>query len=115
MEQDGRSVSLDRAKTIQRTLGRDIRNSLAAEDPKIAAQSHLIGQPVGWLAPDGRSVAALRICISARHVTECWSAGGETARRNLHRVLDRVTTVIEKLDAPLYRQDPPLQEFSHAH
>jgi hypothetical protein len=114
MEQDGRSVSLDRAKTIQRTLAGDIRNSLAAEDPEIAAQSHLIGQPVGWLAPDGRSVAALRICVSARHVTECWSADGETARRNLHRVLDHVTAVIEKLDTQLHHKDSRLQELSHA-
>jgi hypothetical protein len=115
IEQDGRSVSLDRAKAAQRALAGDIRNSMAAEDPDIAAQSCLIGQPVDWLAPDGRSVAALRTCISARHVTECWSAGGETARRNLHRVLDRVTTVIEKLDAPSYHHDSRPQEFSHAH
>jgi hypothetical protein len=32
----------------------------------------------------------------------------------LHRVLDRVTAVIEKLDAQLYRQDHRLQELSHA-
>jgi hypothetical protein len=114
IEQDGRSVSLDRAKAAQRALAADIQDGTAADDPAIAAQSCLIGQPVGRLAPDGRSVAALRICISARHVTECWSACGETARRNLHRVLDRVTTVIEKLDAPLYRHDSRLQELSHA-
>lgn len=120
IEQDGRSLSPDCAKAVQHALAGKICGSMVAADLEIAAQSYLIGQPVGWLAPDGQSVAALRICISARHVTECWSAGGETAHRNLHRVLDRVTTVIETLDARLYPKNPNLkntwlQELSHAH
>jgi hypothetical protein len=115
IEQDGRSLSPDRVKAVQQVLAGDIRDSMFGADPEIAAQSYLLGQPVGWLTPDGQSVAALRVCISARHVTECWSASSETAGRNLHRVLDRVTTVIEKLDARLYFNHSRLQELSHAH
>jgi len=69
---------------------------------------------VGWRLADGSCVAALRICIGARHVTECWSADATTARGNLRSVLDRAATVIRKLDALLYSHDHHLQEPSHA-
>jgi hypothetical protein len=115
IDQNGRVASPDRARAIQGVLARDIRNALIADDPESAAQSYLIGQPVGWSLPDGTSAAALRLCISARHVTECWSAGARTARRNLRRTLDRVAIVIEKLDSQLHCQTPRSQELSHAH
>jgi hypothetical protein len=115
LEQHGRAVSLDRCRAIYRTLADDIRGSLATDAPEIAAQSYLVGQPVGWQLADGRPVAALRICIGARHVTECWTANAETARRNLDGVLGRVAIVIKKLNAQLYYQDPRRQELSHAH
>jgi hypothetical protein len=102
LEQHGRAVSLDRCRAIYRTLADDIRGSLATDAPEIAAQSYLVGQPVGWQLADGRPVAALRICIGARHVTECWTANAETARRNLDGVLGRVAIVIKKLNAQLY-------------
>jgi hypothetical protein len=115
LEQHGRAVSLDRCRAIYRTLADDIRDSLTTDAPEIAAQSYLVGQPVGWQLADGRPVAALRICIGARHVTECWTANAETARRNLHGVLGRVAIVIKKLNVQLYYQDPRRQELSHAH
>jgi hypothetical protein len=115
LEQHGRAVSLDRCRAIYRTLADDIRDSLTTDAPEIAAQSYLVGQPVGWQLADGRPVAALRICIGARHVTECWTANAETARRNLHGVLGRVAIVIKKLNVQLYYQDPRHQELSHAH
>ena len=114
LEQHGRSLSLDRCRAIHRALAGDIRDGLITDEPEIAAQSYLLGQPVGWHLADGSSIAALRICIGARHVTECWSASAETARCNLRRVLGRVAIVIHKLDAQLFRHDPRLQEHSHA-
>jgi hypothetical protein len=115
LQQHGRAVSLDRCRAIYRTLACDIRDGLTTDEPEIAAQSYLVGQPVGWQLAGGRPVAALRICIGARHVTECWTDNPETARRNLHEVLDRVAIVVEKLNAQLYYQDPRRQELSHAH
>jgi hypothetical protein len=114
LEQYGRSLSLDRCRAIHRALAGDIRDSVTTDEPEIAAQSYLVGQPVGWQLADGNSVAALRICIGARHVTECWSASAETARRNLRRVLGRAAIVIRKLDAQLHCHDPRLQEHTHA-
>lgn len=114
LEDDGRMLSLDRCKAIQRTLAVDIRNNLKIDEPERAAQSYLIGQPVGWHLVDGSSVAALRISNAARHVTECWSTNPDIAGGNLSRVLRRVATVIEKLDAQLYCHDPRGQELSHA-
>jgi hypothetical protein len=82
--------------------------------PETTAHSYLIGQPVGWLSSDASSVATLRVCIGARHVTECWSANTETARRNLRQMLDRVETMIRKLDSQVHCLDPQRQELSHA-
>jgi hypothetical protein len=112
LAQHGRTVSLDRCRAIHTALARDIRDSLTADQPETAAQSYLVGQPVGWHLADGSSVAALRLCIGARHVSECWSANADTARGNLRDALDRVATVIRKLDAQL--NDSRRQEPSHA-
>jgi hypothetical protein len=114
LEQHGRAVSLDRCRAIHRALAGHIRGSLTTDQPEAAAQSYLVGQPVGWHLADGSSIAALRLCIGARHVTECWSADAKTARSNLRGALDRVATVIRKLDAQLCGHDPRLQEPSHA-
>ena len=115
LEPHGRAVSLERARAVYRRLADDIRDSLVTDAPDIVAQSYLVGQPVGWQLADGSFVAALRICIGARHVTECWSADAATAHRNLHAVLGRVAMLIRKLDAQLDRQDTQRQELSHAH
>jgi hypothetical protein len=114
LQQEGRAVSLDRCKAIHNALARDIRDGLTADDPDTAAQSYLVGQPVGWRLADGSSIAALRLCIGARHVSECWSADAKVARGNLYRALDRVATVIRKLDAQLRCHDSRRQEPSHA-
>jgi hypothetical protein len=114
LEQSGRAVSLDCCRAIHCALAGEIRNSLTTDEPEIAAQSYLIGQPVGWHLADGSSVAALRICIGARHVTECWSASAENARGNLRSVLDRVAIVIKKLSDEVCRGDPRPQEHTRA-
>jgi hypothetical protein len=112
VEPSGSALSLDRARVLQRALADGIRNSLTGDAPEDAAQSYLIGQPVGWQLPDGREAAALRLSIGARHVTECWSANVDKSRHNLQRVIDRAAFVIEKLNAHLH--DSRLQELSHA-
>jgi hypothetical protein len=114
VEVAGQALSPERARTLQRALADELQNSVDGEAPEDAAQSYLIGQPVGWRAADGREVAALRLCIGARHVTECWSANVDKARHNLQRVLDRAATVIEKLDAHLHRFETRLLEHTHA-
>jgi hypothetical protein len=114
LDQDGRALSLQGCRAIQRALASDIRDSLTTDEPEITAQSYLVGQPVGWHLADGSSIAALRLCIGARHVTECWSTEAETATGNLRGTLDRAATVIRKLDARLDRHDSRLQELSHA-
>ena len=80
----------------------------------MAAQSYLIGQPVGWPVTGGGSAAALRICIGARQVIECWSADAGTAQRNLREVQDRAAFVIEKLNAALRNHDSQRKEYAHA-
>jgi hypothetical protein len=115
LDQHERPVSLDRCKAIHKALAGDIPGSLSTDEPESDPQAYLVGQPVGWNLVDGSSIAALRICIGARHVTDCWSARPETARRNLRHVIERVAMVVEKLDSQLCCYDPRIQELSHAH
>lgn len=114
LEQSGRAVSQDRCRAIYDAVRDEIRNSLTTDEPEIAAQSYLVGQPVGWRLADGSCIAALRLCIGARHVTECWSASTENERGGLQSVLDRVAIVITKLSDQVCRGDPRPQERARA-
>jgi hypothetical protein len=69
-----------------------------ARKADLAAQPCLIGQPVALGGPDGNPVAALRICTSARLVTEMWSSDAHVARRNMRRQIDHIATVVAKLE-----------------
>jgi hypothetical protein len=93
----GRVLPLDDCRKIYRALARDARMDVSADargrDQKIAAQLCLIGQPVAL----GES-AALRICASARLVTECWSSDEDIARENLRRELGYVGAVVAKIE-----------------
>jgi selenocysteine lyase/cysteine desulfurase len=93
----GRVLVLDDCRKIYRALARDVRRDVGADGggcaPDIAAQLCLIGQPVAL----GES-AALRICASARLVTECWSSQEDIARENVQRELGRVGTVVAKIE-----------------
>jgi len=80
-------LSLDECKEIYR---------------KLKAHDCLVGQPVGW--NDG-SAAALRICISARHVTEAWTPDSVVATQNLKDALDRVALIATRIESMLGGQN----------
>jgi hypothetical protein len=83
---DGRTLSLDACKDIYRQL---------------KAANCLVGQPVGWTGADGASVAALRICISARHVIDSWSPDPVLSKQNVSRDLDQAALVIARIETLL--------------
>jgi hypothetical protein len=92
----GGFFSLGDCRTIHRALGRDLRNSVPANRhrrPEIAAKLCLVGQPVAV-----GHFAALRICASARLVTETWSSDQQAARENVRRELGRVGTIVSKIE-----------------
>jgi hypothetical protein len=98
IERDGCGLSLDQCKEIYR---------------KLRAHDCPVGQPVGW---NNGSVAALRICISARHVTEAWTPDQTLslealslealslealASQNLKGAIDRVALIAAKIESIL--------------
>jgi hypothetical protein len=95
VRREGRFFSLGDCRTIYRALGRDLRNSVSANKhrPEIAAKLCLVGQPVAV-----GHFAALRICASARLVTETWSSDQQAAHENLRRELGRVGTIVSKIE-----------------
>ena len=94
LQRHGAALPLQDCKDIHRALGR----ALADEASPVAAQICLIGQPVGWGGARSDAIAALRICIGARHITEAWSADAAVGRANLQREIDRVATVVAKIE-----------------
>jgi hypothetical protein len=83
IEREGRRLSLDECKDIYR---------------KLRANGYMVGQPVGWNNGAG---AALRICISARHVTEAWTPDRPLAMQNLMHVIERVAVVAATIESML--------------
>jgi hypothetical protein len=102
IERDRRSLSPIDCRAVYRALARDARDIIAAagndHDRDIAAQVCLVGQPVGFAAGEGHSIAALRICIGARAVIEAWSTDADVAQRNLQRERDRIAVIVAKIE-----------------
>ncbi|WP_322514338.1 hypothetical protein SR870_14995 [Rhodopseudomonas palustris] len=80
----------------------------ALRDGAPGATPCLIGQPVGWGGVNEDAVAALRICISARHVIDAYAADPDLAHGALDRILDDAATIVASIDALL--QQPALSQ-----
>ena len=96
---EGRVLSLDDCRTIHRALSRNAGNAAAdggGGNPEIAAKTCLVGQPVAL--GEGSPVAALRICASARLVTEAWSPDEGAAHANIERKLGCVAEAVSKIE-----------------
>ena len=95
---NGRPLSLEHSMQLFRALGRDLSNHLppgtSKADRRIAARICQIGQPVPLRHRPG---SALRLCASARMVSDCW-AQSPVVETALEPVLEDVRRVIEKLD-----------------
>jgi hypothetical protein len=94
-----RILSLEQCKKLYRALARDAVDVASADAPAaVAAKPCLIGQPVALGCGEGQPTAALRICASARLVTEAWSPDADIGRGNLQRELGHVGTVVAKIE-----------------
>ncbi len=65
----------------------------------------LIGQPVGWGGCADDEIAALRLCISARHVIDAWAAHPGDAAIAIAQILDDAAAVIGRIEALLMQPD----------
>jgi hypothetical protein len=96
-----RVLPLGDCRKIHRALYRDTRTADPADEqerPDTAAKVCLVGQPVALGGFERRPAAALRICASARLVTETWSADRETAHGNVQRELGHVGEIVSGIE-----------------
>lgn len=93
-------LSTDHCRVVYRALAQDLREVIGGSeaDRAIAAQRCLIGQPVRLEMRDAEPTAALRLCVGARLITETWSPDARAAQQNLQRELDRIASVVAKIE-----------------
>jgi hypothetical protein len=93
-------LSTDHCRVVYRALAQDLREVIGGSeaDRAIAARRCLIGQPVRLEMRDEEPTAALRLCAGARLVTETWSPDARAAQQNLQRELDRIASVVAKIE-----------------
>jgi hypothetical protein len=95
---DGEALKPEQCSALYRAMSRNLADRLSENAPAniraTAARICQIGQPVILRHRPG---AVLRVCTSARIVTECWQRA-QSAPEALAPVLDDLRKVIEKLD-----------------
>ena len=93
-------IGAEKCRTLYRALNRDMSRLIvtSAADSEVAARCCLVGQPVRLERAGASPIAALRLCIGARLITEAWSPEAAIARRNLEHALDRIAGVVAKIE-----------------
>lgn len=109
LHRGGSALSATECRIVHRALTRDFSDAVAgsAADTELAARRCLVGQPVRIERRDEPPTAVLRLCLGARLVTEAWSQDASLARQNLQRELDRIASVVAKIELVLARADTP--------
>jgi hypothetical protein len=94
------ALDAETCRSLYQALSRDMSGmtGLSAADSEVAARPCLVGQPVRLERAGAGAVAALRLCIGARLITEAWSPDAAAARRNLQHTLDCVAGVVAKIE-----------------
>jgi len=116
LHRDGRALSATECRIVHRSLGRDLSDVVAgsAADRELAGRPCLVGQPVRIERCGAQPTVVLRLCLGARLVTEAWSPDAASARQNLQRALDRIASVVAKIELILARASgPELTESCH--
>lgn len=102
LQQDGRALNLKQCRAIHATLCADDAPSII---PDTITSPCLIGQPVGWGGAADDQVAALRICIGARHIIDAWSAPSSATDDALGRILDDAAGLVARIETLLAQLD----------
>jgi len=93
-------LSATDGRMLYQALTEDFGDTIAGSEPdrQFAANRCLVGQPVALERRGEDPIAALRLCVGARHVSGMWSADAAVAQRNLLDELDRAARVIAKIE-----------------
>jgi hypothetical protein len=104
IRQQKRVLSLEDCRKLYRALCRDPGDAVSVgeggREREISAKPCLVGQPVAIGAG-----AALRICASARLVTQTWTSDPAVACANLQRELGHVGAVVARIERLAARID----------
>ena len=94
------AIGAEKCRALYRALSRDMSRLIqtSAADAEIAARCCLVGQPVRLERAGAKPIAALRVCIGARLITDAWTGEPAAARRNLEHTLDRIATIVAKIE-----------------
>lgn len=96
LKQNSAALSVAACKEIHRKLA-------LPSDPNVAPC--LLGQTVEWHQDDGRACGVLRLCLSARHVTDAWSQDPAIAQHRLGRLQQQAATAIARVEQQLAHRD----------
>jgi hypothetical protein len=109
-------LSVDECRILYRALAQDLRGVIGGSeaDRDVAARRCLVGQPVRIEMPDEEPIAALRLCVGARLVTETWSPDAGAAQQNLQRELDHIAGVVAKIELLLEHDRMEFVELPYA-
>ncbi len=106
------AIGAEKCRALYKALNRDMSRLIVtgAADAELAARRCLIGQPVRLERAGAKPIAALRLCIGARLITDAWTDDAATARRNLEHALDRIAGVVAKIELLLAAAGPEFVE-----
>jgi hypothetical protein len=93
-------IGAETCRALYHALNRDVSKLIASSpaDRDVAARRCLIGQPVKLERAGAEPIAALRLCIGARLITEAWSCDAAAAQHNLEHTIDRIADVVAKIE-----------------
>ncbi|WP_022723179.1 hypothetical protein [Rhodopseudomonas sp. B29] len=105
LQRNGRALDLKQCRATYTALTTDDAPSIV---PDAFTSPSLIGQPVGWGGPADDRVAALRMCIGARHIIDAWSAPSSATDETLSLILDNAADVVARIETLLSQPDTQL-------
>ncbi len=105
LKRDGAALPVAACKDIHRKL---------ALPPDRDQAPCLLGQPVEWHQDDGGACGVLRLCLSARHITDAWSSDPAYAEAQLGEQHQQVATTLARVEQQLtHRDDNEPSKESH--
>ncbi|MGJ4947671.1 hypothetical protein [Bradyrhizobium sp. HKCCYLS20291] len=98
LRRNGELLGIGETQAVYRALQLDLSGRFHGRMADVAARRCLLGQPVRIERPSGAPIAALRLCIGARQITEAWADDVTSRRINLDADIDRIVDVVAKTE-----------------
>lgn len=98
LQRHGQLLGVGETQAVYRALQLDLSSRFSGRLAGVAARQCLVGQPVRIERPCEAPIAALRLCIGARQVTEAWCDDITGCRINLEAEIDHIVDVVAKTE-----------------